>query len=188
MSESSFSSAEFKLPTPTEVDIAQFPSCVIEIFEADDYRGDTTRLISDTGWVYEFDTDRTYVFPFEFDFQDNQFDEGTAVMTVDVDNQGREGHGYICSRIHGYLMPYVGFTRTEERKLREGLGKRRLRIMNDLSLKLFEIPLSSNATMEDEAVSLWASLVRSEEAEIVDWDGHYGRFRFLIENATTSTD
>jgi len=70
-------------------------------------------------------------------------------------------------------MPFVDWTKTME-NLRQGRGRRRLIIMNEISKLLFGQTLSSSNNMKPEAESLWANLVHDDLAVPT-----HDRYRFL---------
>ena len=80
--------------------------------------------------------------------------------------------------------PFVGFTRTEQKYQRIGLGFRRLMVMNALAEILYRRPLNSDSLISNEAAGVWRKLVRAGLAEsYIELDtlqiGGSERFRFL---------
>lgn len=92
-------------------------------------------------------------------------DNGSAVdwtYLFDTDLHGRpQGYGEI---VHGNSdKPFVGYTFSEIKK--QGLGQRRLKMMNAISTMLYDKPLHSASTISDSARGVWEKLVHEGVAE-----------------------
>ena len=90
---------------------------------------------------------------------------------VDLDPDGRQvGAGEIrfaLTNTRDFFRdkPFVGWTETEPGHQRQGLGKRRLLIMNLAATALYKHPLHSGTLMSDDAESLWQKLTADGLAE-----------------------
>lgn len=110
----------------------------------------------------------------------------TNLIVVDVDHSGDCVGIGIVTHIVGSLSPaffdkpFVGFTETEIGAQRQGLGRQRLLIMNDLSEKHFGAPLNSDSygDTEPEARRIWLKLIREGRAEEY-LEGYFPRYRFI---------
>ncbi|HEY4964658.1 MAG TPA: hypothetical protein VIH90_08280 [Candidatus Saccharimonadales bacterium] len=54
--------------------------------------------------------------------------------------------------------PFVDITRTHDKFARQGLGRRRLLVMNAASRRFFNLPLSASSVITDDALRLWQKL------------------------------
>lgn len=106
------------------------------------------------------------------------------VYILDLDNEENEkGHAELRMNISNndpYFKnkPFVGYTETEDDFRKQGLGARRLLIMNVFAKILYVLPLHSDTLISAEASSLWKRLV--EEGKATTYlEGEHERFRFV---------
>ena len=59
--------------------------------------------------------------------------------------------------------PFIGYTDTNKDYRRKGLGRRRLRTMNAISLYLYGLPLHSDTLIGNESGSIWKGLLKQGE-------------------------
>lgn len=85
----------------------------------------------------------------------------------DNERLGRPEIVFNISSTDTYFLnkPFVGWNGTEEGCRRQGLGMRRLLLMNVLSLHLFDYPLNSDTNQQGGAKEMWEKLVSREVAE-----------------------
>jgi hypothetical protein len=78
------------------------------------------------------------------------------------DNLGHAELRYNHSSDSEYFKdkPFVGYTVTEEKYQKQGLGRRRLFLMNALAETLYNNPVYSDTIITDEAKNLWEKLVQ----------------------------
>lgn len=76
-------------------------------------------------------------------------------------------------------IPIVGYTYTSKWARQQGLGTRRLFIMNTVSRLAFDSPVSSSASPRPTQRSIWEKLVEKEIAENYQWEGT-PRYRFTV--------
>lgn len=74
--------------------------------------------------------------------------------------------------------PYVGYTETYPDHRKQGLGKRRLVIMNAVAISLYDLPLSSANQVSDPERRIWERLVVEGKAKSYK-DGEYNRYVFI---------
>lgn len=74
--------------------------------------------------------------------------------------------------------PFVGYTGTEEKYQKQGLGRRRLFLMNALAKTLYNNPVYSDTVITDEAKSLWEKLVQENLAKKIK-EGNEDRYVML---------
>lgn len=91
----------------------------------------------------------------------NETEDLTYLYETRVGN--KIGHGeirmnYKNSRYFA-SKPFVGFTKTEDDFLRQGLGIRRLKVMNGLTQMLYGLPLNSDTLLTDSARQVWLKLI-----------------------------
>jgi hypothetical protein len=90
---------------------------------------------------------------------------------ADLDERGEDvGYGEIrmnVSNPSAYFKdkPFVGFTKTNTDRKRQGYGMRRLRAMNALSEMAYSLPLHSDSLMTPDAEAVWKKLVDEGVAE-----------------------
>lgn len=113
--------------------------------------------------------------------------EGSFAKLIDINvNKLHIGEGSI---IHGYDIgnpasdgkPYVAWTGTAEGFRKQGLGLRRLKVMNVVAQELYGKPLNSDSEffIEEEARSLWRHLVQQELAD--RYSETYGGLRYRFK-------
>ncbi len=89
---------------------------------------------------------------------------------AELDSKGEfAGYGEIrlgVSNKSDYFVdkPFVGFTKTEPGKARQGLGLRRLHEMNAVTEAQYGLPLYSDTLMTPDAERLWKKLVEKGDA------------------------
>jgi len=115
---------------------------------------------------------------------DTNGDTEELVYLIDVDSDGiEEGHGEIRMNISNddpYFKnkPFVGYTETEGGFRRQGLGTRRLLMMNTFTQMLYDLPLHSDTLIADDARRLWERL--AVEGKAIKYpEGQNERFRFV---------
>ena len=104
-----------------------------------------------------------------------------TIVLQDVNENGDEkGHGSIKRILMdpGYLNePYVGYSETETQYQRQGLGVRRLLLMNALTQSFFNLPLYSMFA-NDSAQKVWNKLVKEGTALQINSNGFRNEYRF----------
>ncbi len=84
------------------------------------------------------------------------------IFLVDIDKNGETvGSGYVASNNHPLYKgkPFVGYTDTKSGFEKQGLGRRRLFVMNALSQMSYRLPLHSGLSPSAPATRIWDSLV-----------------------------
>jgi hypothetical protein len=100
----------------------------------------------------------------------SMLDEEESTYFVDMEGGSVLGYGELrkdLSKGGKYFTdkPFVGYTRTEAANVRQGLGLRRLEMMNAFSQMKYSLPLYSDTVMNTGATSRWEELVRAGKAE-----------------------
>lgn len=118
--------------------------------------------------------------------EDDELYDRSSTQLIDVDKGqtivGRSHLVYVPEGTDAIDagFPYVAYTETDPKKRKQGLGRRRLMVMNLLANTLHEQPLHSDSDWfrEDEATSLWERL--EQEGKAVRYKDKNGdnRFRF----------
>lgn len=88
-----------------------------------------------------------------------------------------EGRIYVESGEESEI-PVVGYTWTSEKFRKQGLGRRRLFIMNATSKARYDNALSSSGSPRISQRSIWEKLVKEGIAETHVWEGTQ-RYRFI---------
>ena len=104
-----------------------------------------------------------------------------AVFLQDRDSKNKyagEGQIFLEAGNDEPDIPVVGFTFTALKYRRNGLGKRRLQIMDAVTRSLYQDPLYSSGSPRPEQRSIWEHLVNEEIAEIVKWQ-ETKRYKFI---------
>jgi hypothetical protein len=134
--------------------------------------------------LIEFEGINTYTLPIHDDPNNEGGFGEEIVLIVDTSDKGDKiGLGILAIGTGNagdkYKKPYVGETHTDDDHTRQGLGIRRLKLMNRLALELFGLPLNSDpiGNTTGEAVAVWQKLVQADQAELYVEDG-IPRFRF----------
>lgn len=133
--------------------------------------------------IYHQSGDRTFAAK-QTKTYDTNGDTEELVYLIDLDSNGKEeGHGEIRMNVSNddpYFKnkPFVGYTATEDGFRRQGLGTRRLLIMNTFTQILYDLPLHSDTLITDDARRLWERLVAEGKA-IKYQEGKNERFRFV---------
>jgi hypothetical protein len=172
-------------PAVRDISIDDMPAAVRGFLEAEqafELSPESANITVGQPQAIHFEGLETYVLPIDVHADDAGVGEEVLYL-VDTDAEGQKtGIGLVAKGRGGlarYQKPYVGYTETDETHRREGLGLRRLRLMNRLALREYDQPLHSdpNADVSDEAKAVWLKLVNSGEAEFFH-DEEYPRFRF----------
>jgi hypothetical protein len=115
------------------------------------------------------------------------------ILLIDVDDRDRRiGHG-IVAMLSGDVQPFeinkpfVGETGTQPEFMRQGLGLRRLQVMNHLAQLIFRKPLHSDLLghTSEEAKGVWRKLTEQGNAEEYTRDG-FSLWRFKPSGSTYS--
>lgn len=107
-------------------------------------------------------------------------DHSNQTILLQDRNKGNRyiGEGYIYINPDDDI-PTVGYTFTAERFRRQGIGTRRLLVMNALSQAIFGAPLSSSTHPMPLQRSIWEGLVRKEQAELIQLPSGAKRFQLV---------
>lgn len=119
--------------------------------------------------------------------QDKTYDtsKDTERLTYFADTRDGVITGYLEMRLaltnHSQYFnnkPFVGFTRTEEGYLEQGLAVRRLEVANAYALAEHDLSLNSDSLVTQEARGVWDKLISDGRAEEYD-EGGKKRYRFI---------
>ncbi len=111
---------------------------------------------------------------------------------IDFNNQNEET-GYAELRLNetnsSYFKnkPFVGFSNTETKYRKQGLGTRRLLTMNALAQSQYHNPLNSDTLLSKGAENLWKGLVKKGLARTYQ-EGNHTRYVFLDSEKPTVPD
>jgi len=102
----------------------------------------------------------------------------TSLRLVDLaKNKEVVGHGVVTLWTGApeddkfQTRPFVDFTRTYDKFKRQGLGRRRLLVMNAASRRFFNLPLYASKIINDDALRLWQKL--EDDGLVVKSDDTY---------------
>jgi len=106
---------------------------------------------------------------------------GRLIYMLDTVGNKLAGGCYMLREAGDESPPYLGWTQTFDEYQHQGLGERRLALMNAYCKKVYDAHLHSSPNAYDNSKSLWDKLRRSRRAErtrLLDKDGGQ-RFRFI---------
>jgi len=168
------------------VDCADLPAIVLDHFESnsskyihpDNYvKGNFEKIFK----ITQSEDEVKYIAQQDKTYNTNGDTERIAYL---VDTRGEDVTGYLEMRLgttnlNDYFVnkPFVGFTRTNEGFLREGLAYKRLIEANDYSVAEHGHVLNSDSLMREEARKVWEKLEVEGKVERYD-EGEKVRFRF----------
>jgi len=129
------------------------------------------------------DGSKTYVVQQTKTYSSNNDTEELTYIAHINDRKEFTGYGEMRKNLNNpddYFKdkPFVGYTRTTDKHLKQGLGMQRLYIMNALTQMLYDLPLNSDTTLVTSAKRLWERLVQRSHAKKYK-QGEHDRYVFL---------
>jgi len=139
-----------------------------KLFLADHENGDKTYIANQTKIYTEGDDggggeDLSYL----VDYRANEI-----IGHSELRFKGSSGNKYYQDK------PFIGFTDTEEKHRKSGLGKRRLYLMNALAKSFYGHSVYSDTLVSEEARLLWEKLVLENKAQKIK-EGDKDRYRLV---------
>lgn len=126
------------------------------------------------------DNSKTYVAQQTKTYNTNK---NTEILSYFVDSSDEEVLGYselrfnISNRSEYFQdKPFVGYTNTEQKYRKKGLGTRRLLMMNAFSKALYSLPLYSDTLVSGDAKPVWEKLVDQGKAKKLKKEKMIGMF------------
>jgi hypothetical protein len=163
----------FKEGNVKELHIEDLPEDVLKFFESnsakfilpEDYKPeDFKRFLL----VNHENGDQTYIANQTKEYYNKSVED----LSYLVDYRGEDNLGHAELRYNPLSnseyfkdKPFVGYTVTEEKYQKKGLGRRRLFLMNALAETLYNNPVYSDTIITDEAKNLWEKLVQENLAK-----------------------
>ena len=171
-----------------QITTAYMPPAVREYLDSELNSWTEEKWLADTPSLIHFEGSDSYVMPIHANIDARGGVGEEVVFVVDTDESGNKiGMGLLGFGVGDHppalKKPYVAYTQTEQGRRQEGLGTRRLRLMNQLALRLFDQPLNSDpeSDLSIEAMYTWQKLVRAGEAEGYEEENGALRWRFKTD-------
>jgi hypothetical protein len=168
-----------------ELSVADFPQPVLELLTKrhqmeSDFRGSAR----EETWARALKATDPKITTF---VASQLFREGDLELTYFIDTLGEDiaGEGTLLKGVDGSINasgnPVPGWSDNAFDHKQQGLGERRLALMNAFSRTFYQLPLRSSPEINGKARRLWAQLAQDGRAVMLDEKDNYGfpRYEFL---------
>jgi len=171
----------------TILNINDLPPAVLDFFESNSKKFVLPEVYQPKDFkkfmLVNFDNgDRTYIANQVKKY--NEEEDGTEDLNYLVDYRGDENIGHAELRYNlsdsEYFQnkPFIGYTNTEEKYQKTGLGMRRIFLLDALAKTFYNHSVCSDTVITDQAKSLWEYLVQDGKAKKFK-EGEHDRYMML---------